>query len=77
MELWKEVIGFRDMRMGPQIWLIHSDVLLQSGDVIAAREWARKALEARLSYDAPESESIVQARAAVERAESFARMSNR
>ena len=68
IELWNEVAGFRDVRMGPMIWLVHSEVLLQSGDASAAREWAEKALAARGTYDDPSSPSIAQARAAVERA---------
>lgn len=68
IELWDEVTGFRDVRMGPMIWLAHSEVLLQSGNASAAQEWAEKALTARAKYDDPSSPSITQARTAVERA---------
>ncbi len=67
LELWDDVKGFRDVRMGPAIWLVHSEVLLRSGEPVAAQEWANKALAARQAYDAPESASIAEARAAVMR----------
>lgn len=68
VEMWEQVVGFRDVRMGPIIWLAHSEVLLRSGDAASARQWAQKALEARSRYDHPASDSIEQARRAVQRA---------
>jgi len=58
-----------DMRYQPELWLVHSAVLLQSGDAKGAREWAEKALEASKRYDDPSADSIKQARAAVKAAE--------
>jgi len=62
---FEHVTGFRDVRMGPQLWLIHSDVLQRSGDSAGARAWAQKALEARRRYDHPDAPSIREAEAAV------------
>jgi len=67
VELWNDITGFRDVRMGPQIWLVHGEVLHASGQLAAAREWAEKALAARRAHDDPASASIVQAQALVKR----------
>jgi serine/threonine-protein kinase len=65
LDLWDNVTGFRDVRMGPYLWLIHSEVLLRSGDAAGARSWATRALDARRRFDHPSSPSIVEAEAAV------------
>ncbi len=70
IEMWGEISGFRDVRMGPQIWLVHSEVLRESGQATAAHEWARKALVARRAYDDPTSASIVEAQAQLDRTSS-------
>jgi tetratricopeptide (TPR) repeat protein len=59
------VTGFRDVRMGPYLWLIHSETLRKTGDVRRAREWAQRALEASRRYDHPSAASIAEAEAAV------------
>jgi serine/threonine-protein kinase len=63
--MYEEITGFRDVRMGPYLWLIHSEVLRQSGDREGAYAWAQQALEARRRYDHPSSVSITEAEAAV------------
>jgi tetratricopeptide (TPR) repeat protein len=59
------VTGFRDVRMGPYLWLIHSETLRKNGDARHAREWAQRALEASRRYDHPFAASIAEAEAAV------------
>jgi serine/threonine-protein kinase len=59
------VQGLYDMRVQPQVWLVHSEVLRQSGDMIGAREWAQKALEASLNEDDPSSAAIINARRSI------------
>jgi serine/threonine-protein kinase len=59
------VTGFRDVRMGPQLWLVQSEVLQRSGDLAGARAWAQRALEARRRYDHPAAPSIREAETAV------------
>jgi tetratricopeptide (TPR) repeat protein len=57
--------GFRDVRMGPYLWLIHSEILRKNADPRGAREWAQRALEASRRYDHPSAASIAEAAAAV------------
>ena len=57
--------GIYDVRMQPRFWLVHSAHLLESGDAAGAREWAAKALQASLSYDASASPAIADARKAI------------
>jgi serine/threonine-protein kinase len=59
------VPGEYDLRLQPQLWLVHSNVLLKNGDPTAARQWAEKALNASRHYDDPSSPAIAQAEAAV------------
>ena len=68
-DAFDHVVGRRDVRSGPYVWLIRSDVLLRAGDRPAAREWARRALDASLRYDDPTAPSIAQAKAALHAAE--------
>jgi serine/threonine-protein kinase len=56
------VQGLYDVRVQPQLWLVHSAVLLKSGDAAGARTWAERALEASVRYDVPASAAIVSAR---------------
>ena len=69
LDLYEHVTGFRDVRMGPYLWLVHSEVLLQSGDKPGARAWAKKALDARRLYDHPSAASIVDAETALRAAD--------
>jgi hypothetical protein len=59
------VQGLYDVRVQPRLWLVHSALLLKSGDTAGARQWADKALEASLRYDDPSSAAIEAARKAV------------
>ncbi|MDB6082742.1 MAG: hypothetical protein JWN43_623 [Gammaproteobacteria bacterium] len=59
------VKGLYDVRMQPRLWLVHSALLLGSGQGSAARLWADKALNASLRYDDPMSSAIAAARVAV------------
>jgi tetratricopeptide (TPR) repeat protein len=54
-----------DLRVQPQLWLVHSAVLQKNGDAAGARQWAEKALEASRRYDDPSSVAIVEAQGAV------------
>ncbi len=60
-----KVKGLYDVRVQPQLWLVHSALLLRSGDRIGARQWADRALEASLTYDDPMSSAIAAARNSV------------
>jgi hypothetical protein len=59
------VQGIYDLRVQPRLWLVHSARLLKSGDAAGAREWAAKALQASLGYDASASRAIADARDAI------------
>ncbi len=61
----ERVQGLYDVRVQPQLWLVHSAVLLKSGDAAGARQWSEKALEASRRYDDPSSSAIVDAEGAV------------
>jgi serine/threonine-protein kinase len=63
VDLFDDVQGFRDVRVGPYLWRVYAQALLQAGDPRDARVWAQKALNASVQYDAPESASISEARA--------------
>ena len=56
------------VRVQPAIWLVHSAVMLASGDRAEARRWAERALEASRRYDVSTADSIRQAMAAVKAA---------
>ena len=57
--------GLYDLRVQPRLWLVHSAVLMKSGDTAGARTWADKALAASRRYDDPSSPAIAEAEAAV------------
>jgi len=59
------VQGLYDVRVQPRLWLVHSALLLESGESAGARQWADKALEASLEYDDPMSSAIAAARESV------------
>lgn len=63
--LFADVIGFRDVRMGPYLWLVRSAALRATGDLAQAREWAQRALDASRRYDDPSATSIADAELAV------------
>jgi tetratricopeptide (TPR) repeat protein len=57
--------GLYDVRVRPYTWLIHSAVLLGSGDASGAQQWATKAFDASLQYDDPSSPELSKARDAM------------
>lgn len=59
---WAHVTGLRDLRVGPMLWLIRAEVLRAAHEMHEASEWAARALEASRRYDAPESDSIREAK---------------
>jgi eukaryotic-like serine/threonine-protein kinase len=59
------VKGLYDVRVQPRLWLVHSALLLKSGERTDARQWADQALEASLKYDDPMSSAIAAARNSV------------
>jgi len=60
------VKGLYDVRVQPQLWLVYSALLLESGEPTDARQWADRALEASLRYDDPMSSAIAAARTSVQ-----------
>ena len=60
--------GFRDVRVGPYLWLIESQAALRADDRAAARDWAQRALDASSRYDDAQAASIRNARAALDAA---------
>lgn len=65
IDLFERVSGFRDVRMGPYLWLIRSEVLRHSGDNKGGAQWAQRALDASRRFDAPGAASIAEAQAAL------------
>ncbi len=65
VQAFEHVMGRLDVRSGPMMWLIRSEILRRSGDKHGAREWAQRALDASRRYDDPAAASIVAAAAAV------------
>jgi len=61
----ERVQGLYDLRLQPQVWLVHGNVLRESGDSAGAREWSGKALHAIRQYDDASSPAIASAEAAV------------
>ncbi|MGN6518077.1 MAG: hypothetical protein ACTHK2_01480, partial [Dokdonella sp.] len=69
VDAFEHVLGRRDVRSGPSLWLVHAQALRLSGDRAAARSWAERALEASRRYDAPGAASIVRAQEVVREVE--------
>jgi serine/threonine-protein kinase len=65
LDTFGNVTGFRDVRIGPYLWLIHSEVLRQSGDLAGSLEWATRALRASRRHDHPSAASITAAETAI------------
>ncbi len=61
----QRVQGLYDVRAQPELWLVHSAVLLKRGDAPGAQHWAERALQASRIYDDPSSPAITQAENAV------------
>lgn len=64
---FENLVGARDVRSGPYLWLIHAEALRNVDDHVSARIWATRALDASRRYDAPEAPSIRDAEAALSR----------
>ena len=58
VDVFTNVTGFRDVRMGPYLWRIRAEVLLNAGDAAGARIWAQRAQDAVGRYDDPTSPDI-------------------
>jgi tetratricopeptide (TPR) repeat protein len=61
LDVFDHVTGPRDVRMGPKLWRIRAEGLLQSGDATGARQLAQRALEADRRYDHSSSPDIAEA----------------
>ncbi|THD03501.1 hypothetical protein B1810_09640 [Panacagrimonas perspica] len=64
---FENIVGARDVRTGPYLWLIHAESLRRVDDLPSARIWAERALEASKRYDAPGAPSIRAAERALAR----------
>lgn len=62
-QAWREVQGFRNVRMGAAIALARARALLAAGDRAQAQGLAQAALADSQQWDAPEAPSIKEARA--------------
>lgn len=58
---FENLVGARDVRTGPYLWLIHAEALRNVDDYASARIWATRALDASRRYDAPDAPSIREA----------------
>jgi len=65
-QTYDQLLSAHDVRWGPYLWLIHARVLSGSGDIRGAERWARRAVEADKSYDAPTSPSLTEAQAVLD-----------
>ena len=65
------VVGFRDVRMTPRLWLIRAQALLQSADTKGALVWAQRALDASRRYDDPASPDIAAAETTLKKIVAF------
>ena len=61
-QAWREVRGFRDVRMGAHIDLSRARVLLATGDAAGAQALAESALQRSLQWDGPQAHSVQAAR---------------
>ena len=73
LEVFDHVTGFRDVRMGPYLWRIRAEALLESGDAKGAVEWAQRALDSDRRYDDPASPDIAMAETTLRAAAKAAR----
>jgi hypothetical protein len=64
---FENIVGARDVRTGPYLWLIHAESLRRVDDHPSARIWAERALEASKRYDAPGAPSVRAAERALAR----------
>jgi len=67
-QTFNRATGFRDVRAGPYLWLIRSQIALRLDDRNGARDWAQRALDASLQYDDAQAASIRDARATLDAA---------
>lgn len=64
---FENLVGARDVRTGPYLWLIHAEALRNVDDHVTARIWATRALDASRRYDAPDTAAIRDAEAMLAR----------
>lgn len=64
---FENIVGPRDVRSGPYLWLIHAEALRRVHDFASARIWTTRALDASRRYDAPDAASIKEAEAVMAR----------
>ena len=64
---FENLVGARDVRTGPYLWLVHAEALRRVDDYATARIWATRALDASRRYDAPDAASIKEAEAVMAR----------
>jgi serine/threonine-protein kinase len=64
---FENLVGARDVRTGPYLWLIHAEALRNVDDYASARIWATRALDASRRYDVPDAASIREAQAVLAR----------
>jgi len=75
LEVFDHVVGFRDVRMGPYLWRVRAEALLESGDARGAVEWAQRAADAIGRFNDPASRDRAAAEAMLRRAETATRLS--
>lgn len=63
----EHVNGLTDARDAPFLWQVQAEASLAGGDVVAARNWARRALEADLRYDGEQSVYVASVRELLQR----------
>jgi tetratricopeptide (TPR) repeat protein len=76
LEVFDHVTGFRDVRMGPYLWRVRAEALLESGDARGAVEWAQRAADAIGRFNDPASRDRAAAEAMLRRAETATRLSS-
>jgi eukaryotic-like serine/threonine-protein kinase len=74
LEVLDHVAGFRDVRMGPYLWRVRAEALLESGDARGAVEWAQRATDAVGQFNDPASRDRAAAKAMLRRAETATRL---
>jgi hypothetical protein len=74
LEVFDHVAGFRDVRMGPYLWRVRAEALLESGDARDAVEWGKRATAAIGRFNDPASRDRAAAKAMLRRAETATRL---
>jgi len=74
LDVFERVTGFRDVRMGPYLWRVRAEALLESGDARAAVEWAQRAGDAMDRFSDPASRGRVAVTEILRRSETATRL---